>query len=114
MTTIDDVLASDDAHSETVEVPEWGGTIRVQSITVVERARVERLWSGNGKSDPVALRAELLLAALKREDGLPFASREQIDEMLKTKNASIVERLVDAALRVSGLAEIAERELEKN
>ena len=46
MKTIEEILAKDDSHRETVNIPEWETDVLIVSMTAQERADIEKLWSG--------------------------------------------------------------------
>jgi hypothetical protein len=63
--TRDAILAAEDREYTTVDVPEWGGSVRLRSITVRERDRYEAsLLEQKGKDRKVNLdnaRAKLII-----------------------------------------------------
>lgn len=112
---IDDILKMDDAHKEIVCVPEWGNAeLVVWSMTAAERSEIEKRWSSKpAGSDPLGFRRDVLARTLKAADGSPLGTPEQIDQLMN-KNARAIERLFEAACRVSGLMKSDVEELEKN
>ena len=114
-TTIEDVLALDDGHTEVVKVPEWGDVeITVASMTARERSEIEKRWgSKDASSDPASFRADVLAQTLKKPDKTPFGTPQQIQALLD-KNAAAVERLFEAACEVNGFTKKDVEELEKN
>ena len=112
---IEDILAYDDTHRETVTVREWNNAhVLVVSMTAMERAEIEKRWSRkDATGDPAAFRADVLERSLKNEDGTPLATTEQI-KALMGKNANAIERLFEAACRVSGFNNKDVEELGKN
>lgn len=116
MSTIEEILALDDAHREHVKIPEWGDIeVLVVSMTAEERAEIEKRWTQKAKAqaDPAGFRVDVLLQCLKKADGSPLGTPEQI-RALMGKNARAIERLFDAALRVSAFTSDDVQELEKN
>lgn len=113
--TIEEILATDDAHRETVHIKEWDAEVLIVSMTGEERADLEKMWnSGNGAtSNPGGFRAAVLARSLKKEDGSPFGTPEQF-KALMGKNASPIEQLFEVCCRVSKLTKQDVRELEKN
>lgn len=103
----DEVLKLDDSNRETVDIPEWGGIrIVVESMTAQERADIEKRWAKKeASSDPAAFRIDVLTPCLRK-----WATAEQVKQLLG-KNSRAVERLFEAACRVSGFAREA---VEKN
>lgn len=114
MKTILDILATDDAHRETVHVPLWDADIVVFSMTATERAEIERHWSDKKPSeDPCGFRQAVLSKSLKNEDGSPFGTDEQFAQLMH-KNASAIEVLFEAACRVNGFSNSDVEQLGKN
>lgn len=116
MKSIEEILATDDAHHEDVEIKEWEATLRVYSMSAEERSDIEKLFSGKATaaSDPGGFRAAILQRSLKKDDGkTPLGTPDQIKLLMK-KNAECVERLFEAACRVSGFTKKDVKELEKN
>lgn len=112
--TIEEILALDDAHKQAVKVPEWGTEILVYSMTAVERADIEKRWANKkAQTDPAKFRQEILEKCLKKDDGSPFGTPEQIASLM-TKNAGAVERLVEVAFEINGFTKKDVQELEKN
>jgi len=112
---IEQVLAMDDAQRLDVIIPEWGSaSIRVVSMTGTERSEIEKRWTKTDAStDPAAFRADVLQRTLKSDDGSPFGTPDQIKALIG-KNAQAVERLFEAACRVSGMSKRDVKELEGN
>lgn len=114
----EDILGADDLGSEDVEVPEWGGTVRVQGMTGTERDKFESMFiDGKGKSRPMdqALsdyRARLCAACIvDPETGKRlFRSAAEV-KALGGKNALPLSRVADVASRLSGLTSEDQEEL---
>lgn len=115
MKTIEEILKTDDAHREQVPMPEWNDTITVVSMSAEERSDIERVFSGrnSAQSNPGGFRAAVLERSIKKSDGTPWATAEQIKQLMK-KNTVPVERLFETACRVSGFSKQDVKELEKN
>lgn len=105
MITRDQIRAANDAQTEVVEVPEWGGPVAVRSLTAKERDELEaRLLAADGKSvgSLSGLRAFLVARTVVDADGKRLF--EDADEaMLNEKNAMVVDRLATVAFRLSGM-----------
>ena len=114
MKSIEEILATDDAHRETIEVPEWGTAITVVSMTALERADIERAWSKKeASSDPAKFRCDVLSRSIKNGDNKPWGTPEQFASLMG-KNAEVIERLFESACRLSGFSGRDVKELEKN
>lgn len=112
---IEEILALDDVRTERVPIPEWKDvTIRVDSMSATERAKIEKDWSGGKASrDPAGFRVDILHKTLKNDDGTPFGTPEQI-KALMGKNGRAIERLFDTACSVSGFSDSDVKTIEKN
>lgn len=115
--TKDQILAVDDTQYEDVPVPEWGGTVRVKSLTGKERDGLEAsLIVGKGKNSNVNLnnlRAKLVARTIVDEDGKHIFSDEDITA-LGAKSAAALNRAYEVAQRLSGITQEDVEELTKN
>jgi len=113
----DAILAFDDTKIEDVDIPEWGGIIRLRSLSGRERDAFEAsLRVRDGKHTVVALenyRAKLVArSAINPDTGARVFTDEQI-HLLGEKNAAVLQRLYDVATALSGM-EDAEEDLAGN
>lgn len=103
------ILAAQDLPVEDVDVPEWGGTVTVRTLTGSERSVYQEAMirvSADGRERSVVLRdADVRLAALSmidRESGQHLFSADEVD-LLGGKSARALNRVVEVAQRLSGL-----------
>lgn len=116
-----EILALQDLVHEDVSVPEWGAVVRIRALTGLERDRYEEsltIVRQQGKKQTreahmANARAKLVALCAINEDGTPLFERAQVDA-LGAKSAAALDRLFDAALRLSGLKEAEVEELGKN
>lgn len=112
-----EILAALDLPTEDVEVPEWGGCVRVRGMTGAERDRFEAsVVEMRGKSarvDMVNLRAKLAATCMVGEDGQRLFAEQDV-EALGAKSAAALSRVFEAAQRLSGLTGADVEELAKN
>ncbi|MBE3590010.1 MAG: hypothetical protein IMW98_08385 [Firmicutes bacterium] len=104
--SIDEILAANDLRETLVEVPEWGGKVRIRAMTLAEQQRIrqEAGFGGGGEVAPEqAARFELLMLAA----GLGIAP-EQADR-LREKSAAAVNRVLQVILEVNGMTEGAQK-----
>jgi hypothetical protein len=108
MLTRDQIIAADDREFDTVDVPEWGGTVRLSSITGGQRDEYEAgLIDERGKDRRMNLRnarAKLLVLCIVDETGAPMFTREDIGR-LSRKNAKPIDRLFDRCRELCGLTQ---------
>lgn len=115
-TTIEDILALEDASFKEVPIPQWGDRkIMVVSMTAEERSEMEKKWSHKqATSDPWGFRRDVLCQTVKKQDKTtPWGTPEQFDE-LRCKNAEAIETLFEAGCSLSGLRKKDIQELEGN
>jgi hypothetical protein len=112
----DQILQADDHHHEVVSVPEWGGEVRMRSLTGTERDAYEggltRQVGNKQVVDAKNARAKLVALSAVNEDGTPlFATADVLK--LGSKNSAALQRLFDAACRLSGFSEEDMKEMEE-
>lgn len=99
---------SDELPTETVDIPEWGGQVRVQGMTGRQRDRFEAgLLERRGRVDVPNvdnIRAKVVAACLVDEDGTRLFNDPDADE-LGDYPAAIIERIYKVAARLSGIGD---------
>ena len=102
----EDVLKADDNMEEYVEVPQWGGTVKVKGLTGNERDRYEAsLVKGTGRNREVtmkAARAKLVVLGTIDEEGKQVFNSKDVAALGK-KSAKALNRVANAIQRLSGL-----------
>tara|TARA_R100000664_G_C2701792_1_gene101849 strand:+ start:354 stop:713 length:360 start_codon:yes stop_codon:yes gene_type:complete len=115
--TRDQILSANDQTTETVEVPEWGGSVIVSTMSGRERDAFESSLmadKGSSKSANMAnLRARLASLCCVAEDGTRMFTQADI-EALGNKSAAALNRIFLAAQRLNGIGEDAVEELAGN
>lgn len=115
--TRDAILAADDLSFEDVPVPEWGGTVRVRTLSGTERDAFEAsIVEQRGKKSSVDMRnirAKLAARTIVDEDGKRLFSERDV-ELLGAKSASALQRVFEVAQRLNGLSDGDVEELVKN
>ena len=113
----DQILEASDADFEDVAVPEWGGTVRVRSLSGTERDQFESsLLVKRGKQRDVSLvnaRAKLVALVCVDDMGNRLFTDSDVVALGK-KNAAALSRVYDVATRLSGLSDEDVDELEGN
>lgn len=105
-----DILAAQDLQTQEVSVPEWGGSVRVRSLTGTERDVFEtalvKVVDGKRIPDMDNLRAKLLAATLVDENGTPLFSIADVGDLgcLGSKSAAALDRIFGVAQRLNGMA----------
>lgn len=115
--TREQILEVQDIQTEVVDVPEWGGSVKVQGLTGEERDALESsLIRGKGKNASINmqnLRAKLVAASVVNGNGeRVFTDQDAI--ALGKKSASALDRVFAVAQELSGITKEDIEELEKN
>ena len=102
---------------EEVDVPEWGGKIRVRMMTGTERDSFEQsIMKAEGKEfvrDMTNMRAKLLVRTICDADNKRVFGDKDVD-VIGGKAASALEKIFEAAQRLNKLSASDAEELEKN
>ena len=111
------ILTANDLKSEDIEVPEWGGAVRVRSFTGRERDAFEAsMVRGDGKDRKVDLtnmRARLVGLTVIDETGQRLFTDEEVD-LLGAKSGAALDRVFAVAQKLNGLSGADVEELTKN
>ena len=111
------ILAAQDLQTEDVEVPEWGGAVRVRSFTGRERDAFEAsMVRGDGKDRKVDLtnmRARLVGLTVIDETGQRIFTDDEVD-LLGAKSGAALDRVFAVAQKLNGLSGADVDELSKN
>lgn len=113
----EDILKIKDLKFEEVDVPEWGGKIRVRMMTGTERDSFEQsIMKAEGKEfvrDMTNMRAKLLVRTICDADNKRVFGDKDVD-IIGGKAASALEKIFEAAQRLNKLSASDAEELEKN
>ena len=105
------IVEARDVPFEDVEVPEWGGTVRIRTMDGTARDRYDmellsRIKKGKDgkveKSSMVGLPRLLLVHCLVDEQGELLFSVSEIEELTK-KSGAVIEKLFKVAGKLNGL-----------
>ncbi len=114
--TRDQIIAADDLKHEDVDVPEWGGTVRVRELTATERDQVEsgtvNLSVGaDGKpqadvnqSIMESFRARLAAYSIIDETGVRLFTDSDMVALGK-KSSAAMQRVFNVAMRLSAFTQ---------
>lgn len=110
------ILAASDRQKEKAEVPEWGITVFITTMSGTERDAFEaEIVTLRGKKTDLNLkniRAKLLVRTMVDESGQRIFSDADAGELGK-KSASVLSRLYEIAQKINGLREEDVEELGK-
>lgn len=104
----DAILDADDQQYDIVDCPEWGGKVRIRGLSGTQRDAYEAsLVQSNGGDKKLNLanaRAKMCVLAIVDEGGRPIFTSDDV-RALGRKSALPIERIFDAARRLSGMSE---------
>lgn len=108
------ILGATDLKFEDVDVPAWGGIVRVRTMTGLERDQFRSAIANHGETLPVGkFSAALLAATLVDESGNRLFSIDDV-ESLQAKSAKALDGPAAVAMRLNGLGGAAVENAEKN
>ena len=108
------ILGAQDLKTEDVDVPEWGGTVRVRVLTGMERDGFgSALLGPDGKPSMRDYQVKLLARCLVGEDGQPLFATDEI-ALLGNKSAPALQRVYDVAERLNSMTQASAEAAEKN
>jgi len=111
------IFAAEDSDTITLDVPEWGGSIRLRPMTGQQRAEWE-YWATkradkNGDSDFRGIRERLIISCVVDDDGKPLFDAGDLDELAQ-KNAMVLDRISDKCQEISGMKTDSVEDAAKN
>lgn len=111
----DAILGANDLPFEDVNVPEWGGSVRVRTMNGMERDefRVAVADGAEGQTPMGLFEAAMLAACVVDEAGARVFSISDV-AALRIKSAAVLDRVAAVAMRINGLAQGAQQEAAKN
>lgn len=100
------IIAAQDIQTIDVDVPEWGGTVRLKGMTGAERDAFEesmtKMEGDKRVPNLVNMRAKLVACSLVDDAGAPVFTLEEVS-LLASKSAAALSRCSDAAQKLSGM-----------
>lgn len=100
--TKDQILGVVDFKYEEVDVPEWGGSVRLRGLSAAERDEFEA--SVGVSQDLTNMRSRLVVNCLIDEDGNRLFKTSEAKQ-LGEKNATVMNRLFDKCRELSGMSD---------
>jgi hypothetical protein len=111
------ILGVDDLQVEVVDVPEWGGAVRVRGLTGAERDAFESsIIDQRGKKSRIILRnirAKLVVLSVVDGENKSLFNEGDV-KALGSKSASALQRVFNVAQRLSGISDEDVEELAGN
>lgn len=104
----DAILDADDVQYDVVDCPEWGGKVRIRGLSGTQRDAYEASLMAAGGADKklnlANARAKMCVLAIVDDNGRPIFSADDVRQ-LGRKSALPIERIFDAARRLSGMSQ---------
>jgi hypothetical protein len=116
--TREQILSNKSFRSKTIEIPEWGGEVRLKAMSGADREAMESVVSEDvgGKlqiKKGVSYMAEMLLRTWCDDDGNLLFKPDEIN-LIQEKDSVILARIFKVAAEVNGLSGDEEKVIEKN
>jgi hypothetical protein len=113
----DDIFKAEDLPTRDVEVPEWGGIVRVRALSGSDRDEYDASML-RAQPDGTVLRvpgsrAKLVSLCIVKDNGDPMFSVGDIGRLAQ-KSATALDRVVAAIVDLSALSDETAAELEGN
>lgn len=104
----DQILAASKREYRDVAVPEWGGTVRLQSLTGTERDEFESSLTvtraGKSKPNTANFRARLVARSIVDDEGKTVFSPPDVVQLGQT-SAAALQRVFDACNEMNNISE---------
>lgn len=112
--TRDQILDAHDLRKIKLEVPEWGGSVYIKTLTARERDQFEdTIYRSKKKIDISNVRAHLASLVLIDAKGANLFTAADIKHLGK-KSATAMDKVFSAACKLNGMTPKDIEELEKN
>jgi len=118
--TREETLAADDLEARDLCIPEWGGWVRIRTLTAAEKDDLEIgmvMDTTNGKVGETKrldnIRARFVAAAMVDQEGRKMYSARDIKALGK-KSARALSRIFTAVQEMNGISDDDVEEMEKN
>lgn len=109
--SIDDVLSAADRPVLVLNVPEWGGALRIKTLSQEEREGWEKNYSKDVEDQRLCVR--YLIAVAVDENDRPLF-RADLEDELSRKSGAVIKRIFDAALAHNGMGRNAVADAKKD
>lgn len=97
--SVDAILAAEDFNYTDVECPEWGGSVRVRSLSGGQRSVITQRVQDKNLDDMEEL---LVIMACVDEDGNRIFTNKDL-AALKKKSAAVISRIAKKIMELSGI-----------
>ncbi|HDS1582189.1 hypothetical protein [uncultured Stenotrophomonas sp.] len=107
------ILAASDRKTEDLEVKEWGGTVRISTMSASDRDKWEQDTYGGEKTKTEDFRARFVALCLVDDKGDRLFTDKDVAQ-LGAKSAAALDRVFRAAQKLNALGDAAIEAAEKN
>lgn len=107
------ILAAEDSTIKAIDVPQWGGTVHIRTMTGGERDTWEVYAQGQMAKKVVNIRAMLCAICLCDAGGQRLFKDSEAGQ-LANKSGSVLDKIYEAAVKLNGLTQAEVDEIEKN
>ena len=106
MSIRDKIRKAQDRTSQIVEVPEWGVTVEVRSMTGTQRSAIVTALTSDEDNKMEALWGGMLVSCIyDPETGDPVFKEDDAEWLLNEKSSTVLDRLSNVCLQVAGIVE---------
>ena len=105
----DQIFSKPDIETDEVDVPEWGGTVRIRSITAAQQKEIAKIQNNTARSETDRYargRLQMVVFGCVDKEGSPLFTEDDF-AALEERNPGVLNRLSDAIGRISGLSDAA-------
>lgn len=109
--TAAEILAANDIVEEEVEVPEWGGAVRIRAFTKARQQELRRMATDprTGRIDNEKLEMQIFIHGVIEPEFAPVQQTE-----LRLKSAGAMDRVLTRIMAISGLTSEAVDDAKKS
>ena len=94
--TVEAIIAAKDLKEEVIEVPEWGGSVKVRSFSKKAQQEVRELATVNDDIDPERLEMFMFIHGV-----IDPQFTDDTFELLRDKNAGVIDRILQRVMQLS-------------
>ncbi len=114
ITSANSILGKDDFHYEEIEVPEWGGSLRLKSLSGSERSAIIKAVQKQKDTADGVFELCIIYSAVDADGRRIFENNEATVKVLQSKDAGVTQRIGRKVLEISGLSRESLGIAEKN
>ena len=115
MSIRDQIRKAQDRTSQIAEVPEWGVTVEIRSMTGTQRSAIVTALTSDEDNKMEALWGGMLVSCVyDPETGDPVFKEDDAEWLLNEKSSTVLDRLSNVCLQVAGIVEGAVDEAGKD